>query len=106
MTSNLTPEQKEYDAELRKRAGVNAPVPFDLIHAMLQAVSEGHVVDVRAQPFMLDEPMHWTVRLHPTPNHPFGVSFDGTDWRECFVRCFRQADELAAQQLAELGRQP
>jgi hypothetical protein len=101
-TPDLTPEQKEFDAELRQRAGVDGRARFDLIDAMTAAVAEGHVVDVRAQP---DDPVHYTVRLHPKPGIPFAVSHDGDDWRECFVRCHRQADDLAAEVLADQNRQ-
>ena len=103
-TPDLTPEQKEFDNELRARAGVDGRARFDLLDAMIQATAEGHVVDVRAQPFAELDPVHYTVRLHPTPSLPFAVSFDGLDWRECFVRCFRQADGLAAEVLAGQDR--
>lgn len=121
MTNKLamTPEEREVDAELRRRcagsfgathggADATGHVAFELTDAMTAAAAEGFVVDVRLQQ---DEPVTpvataalYTVRFHPNAIGMFSVSHHGASWRECFVKCFRQADDLAAQALADRSR--
>lgn len=100
----MTPEQKEFDAELRKRAGMGRG-ELTVDQAIAQATAEGFIVDVRGQPDR-DAGIVYTIRFHPRPETMFGVSHHAAgDWREPFARCFRQADEQAAQVLAEAADQ-
>lgn len=95
----MTDEQRMFHDELAKRCGVK-PSAMTLSDPMEAAGAEGHIVDVRYQPAVVGADAYWSVKLHNTAAVPMTVSHHADTWAEAFARCFRHADTLATDALA------
>ncbi len=97
--TELTDEQKAINSELAKRVGVRTQ-SLTINDAIAATVNEHGVVDVRYQDDGETGGL-WTVKFHATYDCPMTVSYHGDRWEDAFAACFRQADTLRADTLAD-----